>query len=151
VAKGQLMSGQYGSNSSIGDKNTTSQQTTITEPPRKTGPGASPNLIKRTSRGSSRKPLEIIENKPVLACQKAQSTSNIMAAYSMKSISTQIYQATVPLDTHDTLSRQPDDSQRVIMPVVDKEDKSMMTELTSSQLDLIMNDFSKFKSVFKVC
>lgn len=125
-------------------------QTNTAEPTRKIGAGVSPNLIKRTSRGSSRKLLENIENKQVMGCQMDQSLNNIMAAQSMKSISTQISQTTTPQEVCECDAKQVVDHKSTERQESIKEDKSIMTDMTSTQLDLIMNDFSKFKSIFKV-
>lgn len=150
TTKGQWSQAQFGSNSSVGEKTTHSQQPNTLDSARRVATGPSPNLIKRKSRGSSRKPLEIIENKSILVSQKDQSPKSIMAAHSMKSISTQISQTSAPLEQNHDSSRLIGDSHGLFRSPIPTSDKSMMTELTSSQLDLILNDFSKFKSTFKV-
>lgn len=73
-----------------------------------------------------------------------------MAAQSIKSISTQVSQTIVPQKVCESNTKQIEDRDPIIRQEKSKVDKSMMTEMTSSQLDLIMNDFSKFKSIFKV-
>lgn len=68
----------------------------------------------------------------------------------MKSIWTQVSQAIVPQEVCEGDAKQIEDRDPIIRQETSKVDKSMMTEMTSAQLDLIMNDFSKFKSIFKV-